>query len=714
MTRRDARSSQSRRDLLTGAAGLAVASALPAPAAPASASESSSQRSWLVQELSLDGEWAFRPDPDGSAAADRWHQPELTDRSWTPVIVPHTWQVMQGAEEHRGLAWYRRKFAAPREWESSAVRVEFEAVFHSATVWVNGALAGRHLRKGYTSFILDITSLLRFGAENVIVVQVDNSFDESMLPRGRSSDWAHDGGIYRPVRLIITAPVFTEHLAVDAVPHFTSGAADRASVDIQASIRNVASTNWQGQLGCRVLDVATGQIVLEKRDFPAFTIEPGEKRNVSLAVGSIAGPRLWHFDHPHLYTAKLTLHQGGSVLHELDATFGIRTIEVQNGGIYLNGERVRLMGVERMAGSNPEFGMAEPAEWITHDHDDLKNLNCVLSRVHWQQDRRVLDYCDRHGILLQSEIPAWGHETFQGMGPHPLPELMQNGLEQLREMIERDRNHPAIISWGLCNEIDGHSPPAYEFARRLYEEAKKLDPRRLCSYASNTLQEDPGSDVSGLMDFIECNEYYGSWSPGTPEDLRRSLEEIHRAFPDKPIVISEYGYCACVPERPEGDTGRIEVLRDHTRVCRELDFVAGMIFFCYNDYRTHIGDKGVASTRQRVHGVVDLYGSRKPSYDVLRQESSPVEWLRVEGEAGALAITVKARGSIPAHRMKGYRLRGVLYGEGEIPLERREAEVPELAPGEQATIDMQFTEKQPLRIVFDVLRPTGFSAYTRR
>ncbi|MCK7477294.1 MAG: hypothetical protein M0C28_07190 [Candidatus Moduliflexus flocculans] len=61
-----------------------------------------------------------------------------------------------------------------------------------------------------------------------------------------------------------------------------------------------------------------------------------------------------------------------------------------------------------MAGSHPDFGMAEPASWIEHDHADMKELNCVLTRVHWQQDRRVLDYCDRHGILIQLEVPTWG------------------------------------------------------------------------------------------------------------------------------------------------------------------------------------------------------------------------------------------------------------------------------------------------------------------
>ena len=87
------------------------------------------------------------------------------------------------------------------------------------------------------------------------------------------------------------------------------------------------------------------------------------------------------------------------------------------------------------------------------------------------------------------------------MGDQPSPEIMENGLEQLREMIQRDRNHPCIFSWGLCNEINGQNPAAYQFAKRMYEEAKKLDPNRLRSYASNSLDETPEKDVAGLMDF---------------------------------------------------------------------------------------------------------------------------------------------------------------------------------------------------------------------
>ena len=426
-------------------------------------------------------------------------------------------------------------------------------------------------------------------------------------------------------------------------------------------------------------------------------------------VTKIATAKLWHFDHPNLYRIEVQISKG----HSCSTTFGVRKIETRNGGFYLNGERVRLMGAERMAGSNPEYGMAEPSEWIEHDHADMKNLNCVFTRVHWQQDRRVLDWCDRHGMLIQTEVPTWGSATFQGMTGEPSPEIMNNGLEQLREMIERDRNHPCIFSWGVCNEIQGQNPPAYAFDKRMYEEAKRLDPRRLVTYASNSLQKTPGRDVAGLMDYIMWNEYYESWYKGTPADLARNLDEIHRIFPDKAIVISEYGWCACMPDRPEGDGKRLEVLREHDAVFRERDYVAGLIFFCYNDYRTHIGDKGVGVAKQRVHGVVDLYGARKPSYEQLRAESSPIQSLEVTGAAGQLKVTVRTRHAVPSYLLREYKVRAVVYGFGDIPLERPEAPLPDLTPGQQASVDIRFAEKSPVRVEIDVLRPTGSPAASK-
>src|SRR5262249_36928139 len=249
------------------------------------------------------------------------------------------------------------------------------------------------------------------------------------------------------------------------------------------------------------------------------------------------------------------------------------------------------------------------------------------------------------------------------------------------EMVARDRNHPSVVAWGLCNEINGQNPPAYQFAERMLEEAKRLDPGRLCSYASNSLADTPQRDVAGLMDFIETNEYYGTWAPGTADDAERHLDALHAAFPGKPIVVSEYGYCACTPDRPEGDDKRVEILRTHQNAIRSRDFVAGAIFFCYNDYRTHVGDRGVGPYRQRVHGVVDIDGTRKPSYELLRSESSPIESLSLRPSGLRFEVNIKVRPDFPRYTLKGYTLRGILFGHGDIPLEQQVVALPHLVPG---------------------------------
>jgi beta-glucuronidase len=351
--------------------------------------------------------------------------------------------------------------------------------------------------------------------------------------------------------------------------------------------------------------------------------------------------------------------------------------------------------------------MAEPLEWIEHDHRDRKELNCVFTRVHWMQDRRLLDWCDRNGMLMQLEVPTWGGATWKGMKDDPAAAILSNGLEQLREMIAQNRNHPSIFAWGLCNEIGGANPPAKKFAQALFREARKLDPGRLLSYASNTLHADPAADVAGEMDILEWNEYFESWYGGTPESVREALAKIRSVYPDKMIVISEYGLCECSPTNPTSDARRIEVLRAHNAVFREEPNVGGLIFFCYNDYRTHIGDKGQGVLKQRVHGVVDVYGAPKPSWEVLRRESSPVESLSVMKSGGSWTAALRTRATVPAYTLLGYRLRWTVYAFGDLPMEQVETELPELRPGASHNAATAFKEKDVRRLVVEIVRPTG-------
>ena len=665
---------------------------LASPASVAAQASGSAAVSTIL--VSLNGAWEFRLE---------------ASKRWTKVDVPHTWQVEAAHAEHTGIAWYRREFDVPAEWRGRTVRIEFEAVYHTATVWVNDQRVGAHERKGYTAFTFDITGALRFGERNRVVVKVDNSFRDDMLPRSNSYDWVSDGGITRPVQLLVTPSVFIERLEVDADPDLAKG---EAAIHARAVVWNASNQPVPVALTGDVVEEETGLHALDLAGDDTVVIEPNAQTLVRLRPARLPDPRLWHFDHPNLYRLNVSLEAGGQPTHTGATTFGVRKIEVRGSRFYLNGERLWLTGVERMAGSNPEFGMAEPASWLTHDHDDIKELNCVFTRVHWPQDRRVLDYCDRHGMLMQLEVPSWGPRTFQDMDEQPAPAIMQNGLEQLREMIQRDRNHPCVFSWGLCNEVNGQHPPAKVFVRRMYAEARRLDPSRPLTYASNSLQRTPEKDVSGEMDFIMWNEYYESWMGRDVPAMKANLEAIHAAFPDKAIVISEYGYCECRPTHSGGDPKRIEVLLNHNRVFREFDYVAGTIFFDYNDYRTHIGDKGVGPLKQRVHGVVDLYGNRKPSFQDLRRESSPIEKIEVAPSGGRFRVRVRTRRQLPGYTLTGYKLRWIVFGFGDLPMERGATELPRLAPGGEVVVLAPVTEQNSRRVQFDVIRPTGFSAWT--
>ena len=649
--------------------------------------------------------WEFRLDP---AAADAPSDVQDHASDWQAVQVPHTWQSLGRSPEYSGVAWYRLRLQAPASWASRHVRTEFEAVSHTAHVFLNGKPIGKHVGKGYTAFSIDLSPHLKPGEENTLLVRVDNRPGDRMLPRNKSYDWTDDGGVIRPVNLLVTPQSFLERVEIDALPDL---AAANAEIRIRAMVRNVASRAQKVDVRAVVRREGTADELLQLGPVTA-TVEANGDRVVEIGPVLLRNPSLWHFDSPCLYTACVELKSPSGV-HQVVETFGIRKFEIRGSAFFLNGEKVSLIGVERMAGSHPELGMAESDEWIDSNHRDMKTLNCIFTRVHWAQDRRVLDFCDRHGILMQEEVPAWGPETFHDTTDEVQHALEQNGLEQLREMIHRDRNHPCIVAWGLCNEVDGNNPRTRQFARTISAEARRLDPSRLQTYASNSLDTNPGADMAGDLDFVSANEYYGSWAPGGPGDAEAYLDRIRKAFPGKPVVVSEYGWCECQPSIMPGDENRVDIINSHTEAFRRFPEVAGAIYFDYNDYRTLVGDKGAGALRQRVHGVVDLYSQPKPSFEALRRQCSPIEnaALRKSGE-NRYELEIRTRQQLPGYRLRGYSLRWLAYGYDDLPMEGRVTELPSLQPGSSQTYEATFAVPGIRRVVVDVIRPTGFSALT--
>lgn len=626
----------------------------------------------------------------------------------TAVRVPHTWQALGGRPGYVGTGTYQLSFPTEPAWHGRWVRLECEAATHTTHVSMNGKPVGEHIGKGYTAFTCDLTPALVPSGTNQLVITVNNTPSDTMLPRKDSYDWVNDGGLIRPVNLLITPEVFIERVEIDAVP---DSGYKSAQVGAHVVVRNAGDTARAVELGAEFWPEGDAQELMQLAPMQ-LRCAAGATTTVALPAVALEDARLWHFDHPEMYAARFLLTSEAGT-HEYAETFGIRSFEVRGTEFLLNGEAVSFMGVERMAGSNPDFGMAETEEWIKSNHDDMKQLNCVYTRVHWPQDRRVLDYCDRHGILMQEEIPAWGAATFADTTDAIQQALEQNGLEQLREMIARDRNHPCIVTWGLCNEVNGKNPRTRQFAHTVSREATRLDPHRLQTYASNTLFEDPGADMAGDFSFVSTNEYYGSWEPGGIPEVRRHIAGIRAAFPDKPIVVSEYGWCECQPTILPGDYNRVDVVNEHTEVFRESGQVAGAIYFDYNDYRTLVGDKGEGAFRQRVHGTVDLYARRKPSFEALRLQSSPFTSLAIKHSADSgLTLEMKLRHRVPAYTLHGYQVHWVFYGYDDLPMAGYLDMLPALAAGAQHTVTAPKLLEGARHVIVNLLRPTGFSVAT--
>ncbi len=656
------------------------------------------------ETFSLDGFWQFTNDSSDTGISNTWFDPGHERSSWRTVRVPHTWQVEPGMEDYAGIAWYARTFQTDLTWKNKEIILEFGAIYRDATIWLNGKQLMEHNGSGWTPFTIPLTGSLNPKGVNTLVVRVDNRFSKNALPYLDSFDWPTDGGITRRVQLHIMPKTHITRVLIDAKPQNDFS---NASIAVTMHIATPKSKGKNVYAEAAVFDPA-GRLVAQLST-PIESLNDGTLG--ARLKGNIQKPMLWHFDSPQLYRLRCRLMDRKTILHQQEAEFGIRSVEVKDGFYFLNGEPMRLMGVEWMPGSDPRYGMAEDPRVAREILTDMKRLNCVLTRFHWQQDDPVFEFCDREGMLVQEEIPAWGGKTMQGK---------LNEIQELhtREMILPHYNHPSIYAWGLCNEIGGQSKEAHAFIRNGIELARALDPNRLLTYASNSLQKTPERDASALVDFIEWNDYWESWYGGTVANLETNLELIAKAYPKKSVVVSEYGLCECNPKNPSGDRRRIEILKTHTDCYRKSPNVAGAIFFNYNDYRTHIGDKGQGSFKQRVHGVVDILNRPKPSWEALRRESSPIKTLTVtapkdKDKVTRSTVTILTRAlenDLPAYTLRNYLLVWTAYNALGQPLGTGKKALPDLPPGSNHPIEIDWPTFPSLeRIEVEIFRPTGYS-----
>lgn len=633
----------------------------------------------------LHDSWNFIIDAEKTGIQENWPVKGLPQNN-VQVNIPHTWNVMPGNETYWGTAWYERSLNIPTEFKGKTIRLQFNGVYHDAVVWVNGKKAGSHTGLGYTPFVIDISAFVKAGKTNRLVVLVDNSASRNSLPFMKSFDWAHDGGIYRPVSLIVTDQVFVERVDITAIPELPANGKGIVNLKITAPTLSAISKPCSIVAEVKEENQLTSNVIHTE----VLKINNTGANEVSLNVGNC---KLWHFDRPNLYKLTLKLIINGKLSDTYSATFGFRTFAVDGDRFVLNGEKVRLAGTEWMPGSSLSSGMAESPEQLSAWLKLLKETNCIYTRFHWPQDEFVLDWCDRNGILVQEEIPYWGGSTEMN------DTTVSLGKQLIDEMLAAHFNHPSIITWGIGNELQAHNQSVINALTNLREKVKKSDPSRLVTYVSNSLSWSLAADktllpdATNMGDVMMWNEYTPTWYEQLPENTLPVLQQIHAEYPAKPLVISEFGLCE--PVFPGGDTRRIADVSFQMPLYGSLPFITGSIYFCLNDYRTHMGEDFTYNYPQRVHGLVDIKMHPKPSYEVVKTLCSPLVLKHLDKSADKWTIELMASYGLPSYTVEGYTITG---GKTNYT-------IPTLKPGEKIKFSIIVPENcNELKVI----RPTGF------
>ncbi len=631
--------------------------------------------------VDLNGSWQFRVDRNEEGETKGWNKtlPPETE----VVRVPHTWNIGK-YDDYEGVAWYFRTLALNPAFRGQHVELHFAATFYKSRVWLNGKLVGEH-EGGHTPYWVDISADLRAG-ENFLAVQLDNRPTAQTIPglalrlkEGNRIwyDWWHYGGLVRDVWLTINEDGLLRRQRI-----ISTIAANEAQVTTNVFFDNVSRSKHGFRITATTYS-PTGAVIGNPAT-TAVTAVPGSS-TVQLKF-SIPHPELWNLDHPALYRMVVELRDvRGQLLDRREDSFGLRTVEIRDRHLFLNGEQVRLTGMTRHEDS-PWEGLAESAGTIKNDYDALEQLHVRLTRpVHYPQHELILDYADRHGILLIPEIPMWQFTEAQMKDP----KVISLARQMFQEMIEEDENHPSIFAWSVCNESEATTKGGRAYIDLMRDWIRQLDPGRFVTYADNDLAlgPDPKTEAANDVDFMMMNAYFGTWS-AREDDLAPRLQQIGRDYPTKMVIISEFGYPGVFsPDSATADKMRTRTIENQLDQYQKFDFVAGAIFWCYQDYKSHQNLWPGHQEGYVDHGLVDEYRQRRPSFWVWEKRNQPVifsneKWIYDE-KSNRVGFEVGLSGR-PMDEIPSYPLRN-----STVKWELRDRDGNVLASGEQAVDDLR-------------------------
>ncbi|MWV51558.1 beta-glucuronidase (plasmid) [Rathayibacter sp. VKM Ac-2803] len=585
--------------------------------------------------INLDGTWRFAIDfPDLNAP-------------WSSVLpgaleaaVPASFNdqfIDSAIRGHVGLVWYQRTVRVPRGWRGERIVLRVDAATHAGFVYVDDALVAEHVG-GYTPFEADLTDVVEAGQAVRLTIGVDNRLTNVTIPPGtvttgpdgkEKQAYLHDfynyAGLARSVWLYSTPTLHLDDITVTTTVDGSTGLVHYT----------VDSTGGDG----------TGAAVrVRLADAAGVTVAESSGASGTLQVTDV---QLWQPGAAYLYDLTAEIVDGDEVVDGFTLAVGVRTVEVRGEQFLINGEPFYFTGFGKHEDTAIR-GKGHDDAYLVHDFQLLDWIGANSFRTsHYPYAEEVLDFADRHGIVVIDETAAVGLNlgVTGGLSGAPVtPTFAPDGCndqtqaahaQHIRELIARDKNHPSVVMWCVANEPASNEDGAREYFEPLIALTRELDPTRPVTIAEVMFATFENDKVADLLDVICLNRYYGWYvAIGDLETAEKYLEHDLRGWADKygkPIMMAEYGVDTLsglhsLWNVPWTEEYQRDYLAMHHRVFDRTPSFVGEQIWNFADFQTTVGihridgnKKGVF-TRDRkpksaAHGLRDRWRglqNRKP------------------------------------------------------------------------------------------------------
>lgn len=515
------------------------------------------------------------------------------------VIVPSCWENYPDTISYRGKAYYEKEFEA-----EGNIRLVFQGVGHTATVFVDGEKAAFHYN-AYTPFSAVIKGAV--SKTHTVTVEADNSFgpDSALhVP----NDYQSYGGITRPVELEELGDVYIQFLHVTP-----KRSAAGWEAEWEAGIVNLSDQPFAGSM----------ELLLNGRQTALLSVQlkGNETAVVRLDAKPCPGVKSWSPESPVLYEAAAILRDSReNALDDLIERMGFREIQVQGRDILLNGEKIRIKGFCRHE-DHPQFGSSLPLAAMQQDLLLMKDLGANSVRTsHYPNDELFLDLCDELGILV------WEENHARGLSEEAMrnPNFERQCEDCIQEMIEAHYNHPSIYIWGILNECASDTEYGKDCYEKQFALIRSLDGTRPCSFASCRFK----TDISlGLVDVVSYN-IYPLWYHDTPP--KEYLDDLYQWVQNetegaaKPFLVTEVGaggiYGYRTPAKVKwSEEYQAEVLEKQLTAILGQQWCSGVYIWQFCDCR--VCDSWFSGRPRTMNnkGIVDEYRRPKLAYEAVKR-----------------------------------------------------------------------------------------------